>query len=324
MDLRGFDLNLLKVLHALLAEGSTTAAARRVGLSQPAVSAALARLRLSIGDPLFVRQGQRLTPTDYARGLADPLAEILADLEGLLTAGQPFDPANETAGFILSGSDYFAELLMPELAAQVLATAPGLAIQLIELEPADYLAHVRSGRSDLALIPAFALQDWAEHAPVFTSEFAVIARKGHPATAALAPGETFPIDLFCALPHVSFSVEGKRATQSDAALRERGLARRVAMTVADFSGVYRTVQHSDMISVLPAELAVAVAGEAGIVPYRPPIPVGPVPILMAWHRRSASSPAHVWLRETVAEILAALPDRFGLKTLSRPSISDGT
>ena len=312
MNLSSFDLNLLRVLNALLVDGTTTAAAKRLGLSQPAVSSALSRLRLSIGDPLFVRQGQRLQPTEFALSLRDPLATLLGDLEGLLTVKGTFDPTQETASFLISGSDYFAELLMPELASRIIATAPNVTVQLIELVPQDYLAGVRTGGVDLALVPAFALQDWAEHSHVFTSEFAVIARKAHPATSALKPGGTFPIDLFCSLPHISFSVEGKRHTQSDTALEKIGRSRHVAMTVADFSGVYRTVARSDLISVIPAELAAAVATEARLDVFRPPIPVGPIPIHMVWHRRSGKSPAHNWLRRTIAKTLAGFPDRFAL------------
>jgi len=312
MNLLSFDLNLLKVLKALLDKGSTTEAARAVGLSQPAVSAALGRLRHSIGDPLFVRQGQRLVPTDFALGLTEPLAVLLTDLESVLTARDGFDPATESASFTVSGSDFFAELMMPELARRL--PGRGVTLQLIELDPVNYLAPVRSEQADLALVPAFALEEWVEHEEVFSSDFAVIARRRHPATNGLAEGAPFPLDLFCALPHIIFSVEGKRNTMSDTALARFGRERHVAMTVADFSGVYRSVAASDMISVIPAALAVSVAESAGLSVFGPPMPIGPVPIHMAWHRRSSKSPAHRWLRVTLADILRQLPERFSLKS----------
>jgi DNA-binding transcriptional LysR family regulator len=307
MNLSGFDLNLLKVLDALLSEGSTVAAARRVGLSQPAVSAALARLRLSLGDPLFVRQGQRLVPTDFATALRTPLRTALDDLEGLLSGYRAFDPARDTARFVLTGSDFLAELLMPKLARDILPGAPGLTFQLINLEPSDYMLHIREGLADLAIAPAFAVADWAERDTVFLSEFAVICRTGHPAAAALADGEVFPLDVFCALPHVTFSVEGLLETQSDRVLAGMGRRRRVAMTIADFSGVYLAVAQSDLIAVIPRELAVHAARTLPLRVYRPPFPVGPFPIAMAWHRRSSRNAAHRWLRETLARLLADLP-----------------
>lgn len=115
-NLNSFDMNLLRVLDALLETSSTTDAGRRVGLSQPAVSAALARLRDALGDPLFVRQGRRLIATDFARTLRDPLRRLLEDTEQLLTGNAAFDPTTSKDTFRLSGSDFYATLLMPALA----------------------------------------------------------------------------------------------------------------------------------------------------------------------------------------------------------------
>jgi DNA-binding transcriptional LysR family regulator len=169
------------------------------------------------------------------------------------------------------------------------------------------MLHIREGTADLALVPAGTVADWAEREILFTSEFAVICRTGHPAAAALADGDTFPLDLFCALPHATFSVEGLLETQSDRVLAAMGLRRRVAMTIADFSGVYRAAAQSDLIAVIPRELAVHAARALPLRVFRPPIPVGPVPIAMAWHRRSSRNAAHRWLRETLARLLADLP-----------------
>ncbi len=119
MNMAKFDLNLLRVLDALLHEGSTVRAGARIGLSQPAVSAALGRLRHALGDELFLRHGQGLEPTDYARSLEIPLRKALDGLEALLSGPDNFDPATATLTFKLSGSDFFAEMLMPVLADQV-------------------------------------------------------------------------------------------------------------------------------------------------------------------------------------------------------------
>jgi DNA-binding transcriptional LysR family regulator len=123
------------VLGALLREGSTIKAGQRIGLSQPAVSAALGRLRQSLGDELFVRQNGRLAPTDFARGLSLPLRQELDRLEAVLTSPSGFDPAATTGVFRITGSDFFAELLMPRLARLLRARAPGLRVQLVDLVP---------------------------------------------------------------------------------------------------------------------------------------------------------------------------------------------
>ncbi|MCX7644319.1 MAG: LysR substrate-binding domain-containing protein [Rhodobacteraceae bacterium] len=308
VNFRTLDLNLLRVLDALLREGSTVRAARRVGLSQPAVSAALGRLRRALGDPLFLRHGQGLVPTDFARGLALPLREALERLEALLAGPEPFDPATARLGFKLAGSDFFAELLMPRLARRMLEVAPEVTVQLVDLVPESYIATLEREAVDLALIPRMAFPDWAEHRPLFRSDFVVIARSRHPRLdeAGLAAGGTIPLDLYCALGHVLFSPEGRRRGLGDAVLEAAGRTRRVAMTLPVFSGVCRAVAESELIALLPRQLALDAAPRLGLEVYAPPLPVPPATICMVWHRRSTLGPAHRWLREEVAALLAPL------------------
>jgi len=134
MNLHAFDLNLLRVLNALLAEQSTVRAAERIGLSQSAVSAALGRLRAALDDPLFVRQGQRIVPTDFARNLEMPLKTILDDLEKLLLEHVDFDPLNVAQSFKIGASDFFAIMLMPRLADIMSRSAPHMQVQLVDQE----------------------------------------------------------------------------------------------------------------------------------------------------------------------------------------------
>ncbi len=310
MNMAGFDLNLLRVLDALLREGSTVKAANRVGLSQPAVSAALSRLRHSLQDELFFRTGQGLEPTDFAKSLAKPLRAILDDLERLLGRPGDFDPLKSTATFKISGSDFFAEMLMPKLAEQVSRRAPGMRVQLVDLFPDSYVDTLDRYEVDIALIPICKFPEWVDHQPVFSSTFSVIARKGHPrlARANIGPDEVVPLDLFCDLGHVLFSPEGKLKAMGDAALARVGRERRVAMTMPVFSGVYRAASESDLIALLPTQMARHVAPKAGLEVYRPPMPVNPATIAMIWHRRSTATPAHRWLRSLIAEILQPLDE----------------
>ncbi len=153
MNLNGFDLNLLRVLNALLAEQSTVRAAERVGLSQSAVSAALGRLRGALDDPLFVRHGQRIVPTDFARSLEVPLKAILDDLESLLLQHGDFDPAAVAQSFKIAASDFFAVMLMPPLADILSRRAPQMQVQLVDLLPASYVGILERPGIDLALVP---------------------------------------------------------------------------------------------------------------------------------------------------------------------------
>lgn len=303
-----FDLNLLRVLDALLREGSTVKAGARMGLSQPAVSAALNRLRHALGDDLFLRRGQGLEPTDYAKSLAIPLRRVLDELEALLGGPAEFVPAESNASFKLSGSDFFAEMLMPALAERISTRAPGMRVQLVDLVPNDYVETLEKYEVDIALIPRTEFPDRVDHRPVFWSTFSVIARSGHPrlARAGIAPGDVVPVDLFCDLGQVLFSPEGKLKAMGDAALARVGRERRVVMTLPVFSGVYRAVGGSDLIALIPTQLATHVAKRAGLDVYKPPMPIDPALITMVWHRRSSATPAHRWLRDLIAEILAPL------------------
>lgn len=307
MNLYGFDLNLLKVLDALLSEGSTVAAARRIGLSQPAVSSALNRLRHTLDDPLFVRVGQRLEPTDRARDMTVDVREILNCVESILAGPDLFDPAKASLTFTLSGSDFFAEMLMPELARRISGSAPGIRVQMVDLVPDNHVETLGRNRIDLALTPATGFPEWSDHSLAFRCGFLVVARDGHPDLndRAMVPGATIPLDLYCGLPHMLFSQEGKFEGIGDAALAQLGRRRNVAMTMPSFLGICRAVSESDMIALVPAPLGKKVAGKLGLTLYQPPMQVPPANLHMVWHRRATNNPAHRWLRELVSGILSA-------------------
>lgn len=310
MNLSSFDLNLLRVLDALLQDGSTVRAGQRIGLSQPAVSAALGRLRASLGDPLFVRSGQRLQPTDFARSLALPLREILDSLESLLSGPGAFDPARAEQNFRVSGTDFFAEMLMPSLAGELFRSAPNVVVQLVDLVPDNYVNTLERYLVDIALLPKMAFPEWVQVQPVFHSSFVVVARTGHPrlGRAGLVPGDVVPLDLFCDLGHILMSPEGKLKALGDAALARIGRERRVVMTMPFFNGVYRAVAESDLVSLIPQQLARRMAPLVGLDIYHAPIPVDPALLYMIWHKRSSGNPAHRWLRELIARLLLPLND----------------
>lgn len=306
MNFATFDLNLLRVLDALLQEGSTVKAAARLGLSQSAVSGSLSRLRHALGDPLFVRQGNRLAATDYAAGLRSPVRQALEGVEAMLSPPGHFDPHTAQGTFRIAASDFFAELLMPQLGDLLQQKAPGIRAQLIDLVPQDYVASLDRRNADIALIPDMALPDWVSREALFRSPFHVIARRGNPGTSGLDPGHVMPLDMFCALHHVLFSPEGHTAAMGDAALAQVGRQRRVAMTVPVFSGVCRAVRESDLIALVPAQLAADVAGTFGLQAFQPPMPIEPPLIIGIWHKRSDSTPLAAWMRDQVFGLMRRL------------------
>ena len=304
MNLSAFDLNLLRVLHALIETRSTTRAGERIGLSQPAVSAALGRLRTALDDPLFVRIGPRLEPTDYALSLADPLREVLEATETLLSARPGFDPATAVETFRVSGSDFFAEMLMPDLADYLARHAPGVRVSLVDLVPDDYAATLETSEVDLALIPQLSGPSWMEWQPMFNSSFALIARRGHPRIA--ETDTSVDLDTLCALAHILFSPEGRFEAMGDAALAAVGRRRRVVMTLPVMYGVCSAVAETDHVALVPQQLAHKLAGKLDLQVLTPPMPMALPLIGMIWHRRRTNAPAHRWLRDVIATLMAPL------------------
>jgi DNA-binding transcriptional LysR family regulator len=308
MNLSKFDLNLLRVLDALLHEQSTVKAGERIGLSQPAVSSALGRLRHAFNDPLFVRERQHIVPTQYAKSLELPLRRILDDVEALVAGPDRFDPAGAEQSFKISGSDFFAEMLMPPLAELLSRLAPKIQVQLVDLVPDNYVGTLEKHGIDLALVPKSNFPGWIDYIPAFQSRFVTIARARHPALerAGVRRGDFVPIDLFCDLGHVVFSPEGNLKAMGDAALARIGRERRVVMTLPVFGGVCNAVAGSDLVALVPDQFARKVAPRLGLAIYAPPMPLNPALICMIWHKRNTRHPTHRWLRETVLKILSPL------------------
>lgn len=310
MDFAAFDLNLLRVLDALLREGSTVKAGERLGLSQPAVSAALGRLRLAFDDELFIRQGTRLVPTDRVARLAIPLREELARMESLLTDDGAFEPERAAFSFRIAGADYFAELLMPALADRLSRTAPGIRLHLVDLVRDVYVESLEQFKADIALHPEQAVPDWVSRRPLVHADFALIAARGHPAIAAsgAVPGEPLPLDLYCDLGHVLFSPEGNVAADADGPLARLGRKRRVVLTLPFFVSICRAVAQTDLISLVPVQVAERMAPLLGLDLFQPPFAV-PGPLLVAtWHRRNDGNPAHRWMRQQIAAVLEPYAD----------------
>lgn len=310
MNFKTLDLNLLVVLDALLREGSTIKAGLRLGMSQSAVSGALSRLRLALDDDLFLRRGQGIEPTDYATSLAVPLRLELERIEVLLTKPKLFDPASAAFGFRIAASDFFAELLMPQLAEVLCRLAPGVKVQMVELSPQNHMESLEVPGTDLLLVPKADVPDWVDWEPIFRNRFVVIARAGNPAiqNAAIAPGATLPLDAYCDLGHIVFSPAGNAKTMGDEALARIGRARKVMMSLPVFSAVCRAVSVSDGVALVPKGFADLVGPALGLLSYEAPMPVPKPLIIAAWRKASTENPAHRWMRGQIETILRALHD----------------
>jgi DNA-binding transcriptional LysR family regulator len=308
MNFAAFDLNLLRVFDALMRERSATRAGDMIGLSQPAVSNALNRLRHALHDELFVRRGNDMLPTPRAEAIAERVRDALAQLEQAIAGDAKFDPASDERIFTLFGADMFSMQFMPGFADRVAALAPGVALRLIDSAGGDVERLLRDNAIDVALERPLAMPDWVSRQLLFHSPFVVIAARGHKAIrkAGVRPGAKFPLPLFCELPHGLRSIDGSMSGAVDEALRKAGAVRRVVLALPHFHAIARAVAEGRLIATVPQQFAESVAKDLGLTIYRPPIDV-PVPeISLYWHKRHDQNPAHRWLRDQVMAAIKPL------------------
>ncbi|HZH52858.1 MAG TPA: LysR family transcriptional regulator [Microvirga sp.] len=302
MNFAAFDLNLLHVFDALMRERSVTRAGEALGLSQPAVSAALNRLRHLLDDQLFVRRGNDMVPTPRAENLAEPIRGALTKLESALAGDRSFDPGAAERTFTLLGADFFSTQLMPELATRIAEKAPNIALRFLDSARGDITRLLQEDSIDAALERPLTTPDWVATELLFTSPFAIIAAANHPLIAnRAAPGSTFPLDLFCELPHALRSIDGSMQGYIDDALSSLGRKRRVSLALPHFQSVALVVAKGKFIAAVPLQFAHVVAPSLNLAVYEPPIPV-PIPeIKLYWHSRHTDNPAHRWLRQEILE-----------------------
>lgn len=311
MDLHGIDLNLLVAFDALMAERHVTRAAARIGRTQPAMSAALARLRALLKDELFVRGAKGLQPTPRALDLAEPLSKALAQIQQSLSFTQSFTPASSTASFTLGLAEHPAFVLLPRLLATLQRLAPGINLRIRGYSAReDAVDLLDAGEVDMAIGVPPAPAGRILLRPLFEEGFVCILRKDHPA----ARGR---LDLrrFLALTHLLVSPENERFGLVDAALAKLGHRRRLGLTLPHMYAAPALVAQSDLIATVMAGVAAA-SGHAGALKIMPPpLQIAPVPFMLAWHRRNDAHPAQAWLRD----LIAAEARRLGKPSADKPS-----
>ncbi len=296
MDFRRLDLNLLRALDALLAERHVTRAAARLHLTQPATSAALARVRAAFGDPLLVRGAGGLVLTPRAAEIAPRVRALMQEIEALGARPRRFDPAAAQQRFVIATTDYVHALLAPWVGTLV-ASAPGVDLALVALDSDVVTDRMERAEVDLAISNLARTPAGLRSRRVLTDRFVVIGRRDHPR---LRRGLTLP--AFCALEHVLVSPRGGSFTgATDEALAERGMTRRVRLSVQGFQQAVDLVAATDLIAVYPERLARQHAPRLKIVPM--PVPVTGFTMVAAWHERVHNAPAHQWLRDAVVEAL---------------------
>lgn len=297
-NLAAVDLDLLPVLEALLRRRNVTHAAQEVGLSQPAVSRALSRLRDLFDDPLLIRTGGGLTLTPKAERLAPQVAAALEGLRGLFREAG-FDPAQEKRTIRLVASDVHAVLLLPPLMARLAHEAPGIDVQVSAYGP-DTVTRMQQGRLDLAFaLETTPLPVGTESLPLGEDRLALVMRRGHP----LADRAVTPED-YERFPHAAISIFGDGQSELDAALAARGLSRQIALTTPYFMAALATVGHSDLLTTLSAALAQRMADSFGLICRPTPLAPEPMRLVLVWDRLRGRDPALIWFRERLRDVAA--------------------
>ncbi|KAA3509668.1 LysR family transcriptional regulator [Agrobacterium rosae] len=305
MDLHGIDLNLLVAFDALMAERSVTRAGVRIGRTQPAMSAALSRLRALLQDELFIRGPDGLQPTPHALDLAEPLGHALAEIQRTLEFTQVFDTSKSTVTLSIGLSEHAAFVVLPKLLAVLRTQAPGIVLRIRNFDHRDeVISLLDSGEADLTVGVPHTPAGRILTEPLFEEAFVCVFRKDHPQAAA-----ELTLDAFLQMSHLLVSPENERFGMVDAALGKLGLRRRLALTLPQMYAAPPLVASSDLIATLMKGVVEASGYRERLHVMKPPLELGTAKFDMAWHRRNDVHPAQRWLREVIGSLFENSPPR---------------
>jgi LysR family transcriptional activator of mexEF-oprN operon len=297
MDLTQFDLNLLRVFEAVYLERSVTRAARRLHLTQSAVSNALTRLRAAFGDELFMRSANGVEPTALAEELYGPIGSALEGVRAAITLNLPFEPSSARTSFTLGMSDHAELVLGPLLIARVAREAPGVELTIRHCDKGTVFDLLDGGAIQIAagILPEAPARMTRILLP---RDFLVtLMRHDHPAA-----GRVFDLDCFLAYPHLLVSATAGRVGAVDRALTEIGRQRDLKAVVSHLLVAGPILQQSDLLCTMPDQVARSLADAFGLVARPVPLTLPPVRMSMIWHNRHDRQAGHLWLRRLAAEV----------------------
>jgi DNA-binding transcriptional LysR family regulator len=297
MNAKDIDLNLLRVFDAIAREQSVTRAGASLGLTQPAMSNALSRLRVAFGDPLFVRTPAGMRPTPRAVEAGRGVREALALIESSFGAPRGFEPASAERLFRFSTSDLGETMFLPPLIEAMRSEAPRVRIETRPVPMERIPEALESGEIDLAMGSIEGLKRGVRARALFREPYLLVLRTGHP-RAAKAVGKR---DL-AALDYVIVAPEETAHRKVDAALKRLGLADRVAVRMPHFMAIPGILEVSDLAAVVPEKLARLFCRDGRLVMQPFPSPLEEVRIQVFWHQRFEEDAANRWMRELVVRV----------------------
>lgn len=296
IPLASLDMNLLVVFDALIKDRVVTRAARRVGLSQPAMSSALARLRKTFNDPLFVRTGTGMQPTPYAQLLAPPIQRACELVASSLEIEAEFKPGAATRTFQFYMTDIGEGVFLPRLLAALAERAPTLKVEVLRIPEYGEQAAMAAGAIDLAIGFFPELKAGFFQQRLYTDDFVCLLGKRYaPAKGGLS------LKQFTEMRHAVVTTAGtghEAAVQRAIATHKLG----VALTIPHFLAIPAIVRQTDFVVIVPRRLALTFANQPGVAMVAPPIKIPPFEIKQHWHERYHHDPGNRWMRELIAEL----------------------
>jgi DNA-binding transcriptional LysR family regulator len=298
MDDKRLDLNLLLALEALLAEMNVTRAAKRLNLSQPALSTQLSRLRTIFGDQLLIPSSRGMLPTALASDLEAPLRLALDQARALVSRSRAFDPASANVTFSVSSSDYMQVAILLPFLLGLNSTAPSLRVMVRLGDIRVAATELERGDVDVAFVQSGDVEGRdLRSQDVLTERYIGIARKHSLEFGAM------PIERFMEARHIIVSPRAEGFVgPTDDALAAVGLTRNVAFAVSSFVFLIEAVSRCDLVALAPERLVARYADKVDT--FEPPVPVAGFNIAMIWHERTHAHPARAWFRERIAAFCA--------------------
>ena len=296
VHLSRIDLNLFVVFDAIYTEGGITRAAKRLNLTQPAISHALARLRELFDDPLFVRQGQAMIPTPLARVTIDPVRHALHGFETTLRRADRFDPATARKRFTIGMRDVRELTALPDLLRTITRAAPFIDITTVRVERRQLEAELAAGTLDAAVDIHLALSDQVQRQRLNTERLIVVARPRHPTMK-----RSLDLDTYLSQEHILVSSRRRGLGVEDYELSRHGLKRRIRLRCQHYFAACRVVSETDLILTMAERYARIVNRLFRNVLLPFPLAVPNYDAYLYWHANADADPANRWLRSALVE-----------------------
>jgi DNA-binding transcriptional LysR family regulator len=302
MKLSDIDLNLFVVFDAIYTEGNLTRAGDIIGITQPAVSNSLSRLRNMFDDPLFVRTADGMVPTPVAQNIIGSVRQALGLMRASVQESESFDPKSSDKHFRVSMTDLSQSILLPYLFKRLKTDAPSVAIDCYHVRRRDMNIELASGNLDLALDIPLTPDPRIRQAPLFSHPQVCLVRKDHPSI-----GDELDVDAYLQLRHIQISSRRGGLGQVDLALGKMGKRRQIALRTQHYLAVSELVSRTDLALTVPQIFADYLVTQLPVRYLQLPFSVPNLESHLYWHESTDQDRANRWLREVILELHEKLP-----------------